>query len=120
MIDLSEVITDDDFAQEFTLYRSTGDWVAGRWVENTKETVVMDGTIVPMSAREIQQLPEADRIRGSINIFTTEALYLTTAEGTQRTSDQILWKGGLYKLIQINDYSDFGFYGAVGQKIEGE
>lgn len=120
MIDLSELVDDPDFAQEFTLLRSTGNFVDGRWVENPKTTVVMTGVITPMSARELQQMPEADRVIGSINIYTLQPLYTTTGGSPQRTSDQILWKGHYYKLFQINDYSDFGFYHSIGQRVTGD
>jgi hypothetical protein len=120
MFDVSELVSDTDFAQTFTLYRSTGNFVAGRWVENARQTLTRTGVIIVMSARELQMLPEADRVIGSIEIHTKEILYTTTGEGTNRTSDQILWKSNLYKLILVNDYADFGFYKAVGQRIAGD
>ena len=120
MIDVSEIIDDPDLAQRFKLYRITGQFVNGRWVENPKQELTRVGIIVPMGAKSLQQIPEADRVRGAIEVFTKEILYITSSAGSQsRTSDQVLWKGSLYKLLAVDDYSDFGFYHGVGQRIQG-
>lgn len=120
MIDVSEVITDPDFCQDIPVLRSTGDFVKGRWVENAKTPVTLLGVITPMSAKELQQLPEADRVIGSINIYTIQPIYLTSGDNPKRTSDQVLWKGHYHKVVQVNDYSDHGFYYGIGQRITGD
>lgn len=118
MIEINEIIDDPDFAQTFTVYRSSGDFVNGRWVETTTE-VSLEGVILPASAKELNQLPEADRLTGSISIYSKSQLYLTSND-EQRTSDKILWKEQQWKLISVENYSDFGFYHAMAQRISGD
>lgn len=120
MIDVSEIIDDPDFVQIFKLYRITGQFVNGRWVEDAKQELTRRGVIVPAGSKTLRQLPEADRIIAAIDVYTKEIMYLTSnAENQARTSDQILWKGDLYKLLSVDDYSDHGFYHGVGQRIRG-
>jgi hypothetical protein len=118
MINVRELITDPDFSQKFTVYRSSGEFVNGRWVETHTE-VSMVGVIIPASAKELNMLPEADRVVGTISIYTKTPLYITSND-RQGTSDKILWKGDLWKLISVNNYSDFGFYKGIAQRMAGD
>lgn len=121
-IDVSELITDPDFAQSFSLVRTTGEYINGRWTETLEETLTRTGVISPASAKELRQLPEADRVEGTISIFTKEIMYITSDAGTElRSSDKVLWKSHYYKIISVENWSDWGegFYHALAQRITG-
>ena len=123
MIDLSSVVIDARFAQTFTVERYTeGKWEAGRWVQTPTKIQIM-GTISIANAKQIEFIPEGDRIGGEIAIHTTQILYNSrSADETQTPikeaglSDEIEWHGDRYKIYQVNEYSDYGYYFAIGQR----
>jgi hypothetical protein len=119
VINVGEIVTDPDFAQSFTVYRSTGSFVKGDWTESTPEEIIMRGVVTVMNARELAQYPEGDRIKGAMTFYTQEALYVTRVGQEAGTSDQIMWRGEKYKIFNVAPYVDYGFYCAAGERIQG-
>jgi hypothetical protein len=127
MINLGELITDPDFMQSFSVYRTTGSFVKGAWVAAEPKEFEMKGVITPASPKEINQLPEGDRISGAISVYTRDRVYSTDSSATvsRRTgqgviSDKIIWKGEYYKVYALSDYSDYGFYNVVAARTKGD
>jgi len=123
MINPSRVLLSPHFRQTFRVYRSTGHFELGGWVEEVQSPPYFDvsGAAWPSSAKEIQQVPEADRITGMHTFASKTELYTTRSNDSEEgTSDQIEWNGDLYKLIQILDFSDYGFYAVVGTRMTGK
>lgn len=120
MIDLSSIVVDPRFAQTFTVKRFSGAWNAGRWEQNSIN-ITMTGTISIASAKQIEFIPEGARIGGEITIHTTVPLY-NSRNGTDTTeggtSDIIVWHGEDYKIYQVNEYSDYGYYFAIAQRMK--
>ncbi|EKQ56271.1 MULTISPECIES: hypothetical protein [unclassified Clostridium] len=122
MIDVSSVILDPSFAQTFTVYRISGDWVGARFVNNEPEVINMVGTISIANAKQIEFIPEGDRIGGEIAIHTTEPLYCSrninddSGDEESYIADELEWHGERYKVYQVNEYSDYGYYFAIGQR----
>lgn len=126
MESFADLCIDPDFAQSFTIYRSNGQWKAGVWVESVTPTEVPAvGTIYPSTDKEIQQVPEGDRVTGMVTFITNQILYEThtsiayPAAANAGISDQILWHGDKYKIVKLLDWSDWGFYAAVGTRLTG-
>jgi hypothetical protein len=120
MINVSEVILSPEFVQTYEVHRSSGSFVGGRWVENTPEVISVSGVVTVMSSRELNQVPEGDKITGAMNFFSTVPLYLTREEGVDSgTSDKIKWRGNYYKLFQVAEEADYGYYKASGARILG-
>jgi hypothetical protein len=127
MIDVGEIVLDPDFAQAFTVLRTTGNFVKGKWVAEEPREFPMEGTITMASAKELQKVPEGDRVAGSMSFYSTERLYITNASGSVRRrggsgviSDKIFWKDEEYKLISVENQSDYGFYHAIGVRTKGD
>lgn len=125
MINVARAVNDPRFSQKFKVFRKSGEWVKGRFVESEKE-ISMIGVIAPSKPKEIEMIPEGDRVGGEITIHTTRKLYTThsienekenEAEQNEGTSDQIEWQGERYKLYQVNDYSQYGYYSAIGMRL---
>lgn len=118
MLDMSSIVLDPRFAQIFTVKRFAGKWQSGRFVESSTD-IQMTGTISIANAKQIEFIPEGDRIGGEIAIHTTEPLY-NSRNGTDvsqgGTSDIVLWHNDEYKIYQVNEYSDYGYYFAIGQR----
>jgi hypothetical protein len=118
-IDLSTVVTDPRIAQPFIVYRKSGKWNAGRF-EQTETKIPMTGTIGIASDEEIEQIPEGDRVGGEISIHTSKRLYTTRASddtNNSGTSDEVEWHGDRYKVYSGGDYTFYGYYKAIGQRM---
>lgn len=122
MLDLSSVVLDPMFAQSFIVYRPSGDWVGARFVENEPEEITMIGTISIANAKQIEFIPEGDRVGGEIAIHTTVPLYCSrnavdsSGNNVSYVADEILWHGERYKIYQVNEYNDYGYYFAIAQR----
>lgn len=118
---LRNIIVNRDMVQTYEVHRSTGDWgTDGRWTETT-EVITMRGVISPLNAKELQNLPEGDRVKQVMKFHSREPLYLTRNDDTGKgTSDKIKWHESFYKLTNVGDYRDYGYYNAVGVRIEGD
>ncbi|WP_297428654.1 hypothetical protein [Clostridium sp.] len=123
MIDVSSIILDPSFAQPFSVFRKTGDWQPNGEFTTTETEIKMFGVISIANAKQIEFIPEGDRIGGEIAIHTTQILYNSrSADETQTPikeaglSDEIEWHGDRYKIYQVNEYSDYGYYFAIGQR----
>lgn len=119
MIDLSAVVIDSRIAQSFTVYRKSGKWNAGRF-EQSENEVKLTGTISIASDQEIEQIPEGDRVGGEIVIHSNQKIYTTRATDTTNksgTSDELEWHGDRYKVYSVRDYSDYGYYKAIGIRM---
>lgn len=115
MIEVGDIVVDPDFAQAFTVLRSAaGDFTNGVWKEQKTE-LQLTGTICVASAREIEMRGEGDVIRGAITIYTIDPL-LTTAEG-KGSSDIVIWQGDRYRVMQIEPFSDYGYYRAFATRM---
>lgn len=119
MLNLSSVILDSRFSGPFKVYRKSGEWIKGRFIQDEKE-LDMDGVITPAKPKEIEMIPEGDRVGGEISVYTTQKLYTThslDSEDTEGTSDEIEWHGERYKLYSVKDLSQFGYYSAIGIRM---
>lgn len=119
MINVSEIITDPDFAQEFTVYRSSGSFIRGVWTESTPITIKMRGVVTVMNGRELNMLEEGDRIAGGMTFHSCDEIFVTRIGDKQGTSDKIKWRGEYYKVANVFPYVDYGFYKASGVRIKG-
>lgn len=119
VIQLGDIVLDPDFAQQFTVYRSTGDWVKGKWTESTPEQITMTGVISVMNEKELQAMPEGDKVKGAMVFHTTQELFVTRNGTEKGTSDKIYWRGDYYRLFNIAPYADYGYFRAAGERITG-
>lgn len=73
---------------------------SGKWVEANSTPVNILGAVVNLSAKEVQQLPEAERAEGMIALYTEDTVYPTDDESAQ-FSDILEWQGRDYRLIKV-------------------
>lgn len=118
---LSHVVLHLGYVQTFTVLRSVGgDWVNGRWVEATPTTITMNGVVEVAQEKDLRALPEGDRVQGMMVFHSPSQMYVTRGGTDQGTSDIVVWKGQQWRLKSVWDYSDYGFYKAIGERIIGE
>lgn len=118
MIGVGEIVNDPDFAQAFTIMRSTTSFVLGG-VSNNTTPVPGFGTITVASGNDLDQVPEGDRVKGAMMFHSTAILYETHADGTPGLSDTIVWRGQNYRLITVAPFADWGYYRAIGVRMSG-
>jgi len=119
MIDVSELIVDPDFAQEYTVYRKSGDWFEGVFTE-TEAVINFYGPIIVANTKDVNMLPEGDRIAGLMMFYTTADnpfLITRNTNGSLGTSDQPVWRGERYKIMQVSPFDDFGYIKAIGTRM---
>jgi hypothetical protein len=128
MINVEELIYDEDFAQEYTVYRETCTWSGGRPV-TTEATLNYTGVVTAAMPKELIILPEADRVSGMMTFYSGSEYPLyetrlssttnTDSDGNDGTSDQLEWHGMRYKIIKVWPYVDYGYWKALATRMEG-
>jgi hypothetical protein len=112
MIDVSELITDPDFASTYVVIRRTGQWVKGRFVVGEPLTLNYYGAVQPATVRELQQLAIGDHESGVMKFFVRQPndIYITRVlnkseeipgQTVCQISDEIEFRGLRYKVLQI-------------------
>lgn len=112
MINVSRVINNPKVSQLFSIFRKTGDWDKGRFVQVENE-IKMQGVISIAKPEDIEMIPESDRVGGEMIIHSTEEIFTTNDEGT---SDELLWNGERYKVHSLGPYKDYGYYKAIAMR----
>ena len=109
-------------SQSFTILRSTGHYLNGRWLENPATEIAVVGLITVANEIDLEQIPEIDRVRGGMNFVCDTEMFVTRNTGdtsTEGTSDKIVWQGDIYKIFQVAPWVDYGFFAAIGSRIKG-
>ena len=110
MIDVSELITDPDFAFPYIVIRRTGKWVKGRFEVNNPERLEYYGVVQPATAREIQQMGIGDDEQGVMKFFCRQpkdinlTCNLNEDSDEVKVSDEIEFRGNLYKVLKISPW----------------
>lgn len=123
MLDLSEIALAPEFAQSYIIHRKQGSWVAGRF-QQTEISIKTFGVVTNANPKELFQLPEGDRVAGTMVFYSTRPIYTShgyAADGTNKhgTADEIEWQGDRYRVSTVYDYSAQGFYKAFAVYMEG-
>lgn len=116
MINIGELIHDSDFCTKFTIHRKiSGKWIGGRQ-ERKEKVIEAEGIVTATSSEDMELLSEGDRVHGLKTFYTDVKMRLTDNE---TTSDICEYKGLRYRLLQVFNYEDFGYYKAIGTRIGG-
>lgn len=112
MIDVSDIINDPDVAQPtpFTVVRQSGVYVNGVFT-TTATNLYLDGTIQPMTSKEIASMPGGDSITGGIKVWSTTQLRVASKENSQ-IADEVVWRGERWKTERIRNFTENGYYRA--------
>lgn len=121
MINISEMIHDPDFAQVYTILRTQGYWEKGRFVSLPETQLSVHGVVTACNVRDLQMVPEADRVVGMMCFYSTEVLNITRSNDQEEgLSDIAIWRNEKYKLVQVLPEMDYGYYKAFGARIVGK
>ena len=119
MIDFSPVLTDPDLGfTAFTVQRTTYTRQDGTSVP-TVQTLPASGCIHPGTPETVRLLPEEERHEEFIVIYTGFTLSQGENDGgeTYSTPDRILWNGEIWRVVQVKNWSMFGYIQALAIRI---
>lgn len=123
MINVSELITDPDFAQPngISIIRRSCQTVNHKPVV-TETNLTLAGIITIANDTSIEALPESDRSTESIHVFTLEKLFTTGYENDTAVngylSDIVVWNGANYRVMSCLDDTQYGFCRSTAEKLE--
>ena len=117
MINVEELILDPDFGQTYTVTRSVGTFGPGGF-QNRQTQFRIFGVIEPITAKDLEQVPEGDRVIGLMTFYSTVPLYITSVENSG-LSDQITWSNEQWRIQQVLEWADFGYWKAFGVRMVG-
>lgn len=105
MLDVSDVLNDPDFRQDFTVTRSVETVNLKGRGETSSEIIPASGCIVPATPRQLERLPEAERSSEIMAIYSNVQL---TPGSETLAPDQVTWRGRNYRVVSLDDYADYG------------
>lgn len=113
MIDVSELMNDPDFATEYTVIRSMGEWQDGRFVLKKKNEISCYGPVQPATEDELEQLDIGDRNHITMKFmcaYPMELFITSETENEGQFSDMISYNGKKYKIIKVKPWISSGGY----------
>lgn len=117
-IDVSDIVSDPDFAESFTLLRSTGGaYDSSGEYQDSKTSTPMYGVIEEINSDDLDQVPEGDRIMGAITVWSPQQMNATSTAGI---SDIVVWHGQNWRVAKTWDRSTDGFWKAIAVRMSGE
>lgn len=116
MINIAEIVNDPDFAQAFTILRSTGSWVNGTWTPATSSLPAF-GVVEPASSKDLKMVPEGDINSEPMSFYSSAPIYTTRNEGTPAASDILVWRSQNFRVLNVFEYEDFGYYHAIAVRM---
>ena len=117
-VNLARVVHSPRMSQKITILRRGGSWQYGTWVQDENPTELsMRGIVTMANAKDLQQVPEGDRLTGAIKILTTERIYITS-DG--EITDMVFWRGARYRIVTVTPDIDYGFYRSIGFRLDGD
>lgn len=118
-LDLSEVALDPDLGQCFQILRQNpGAQASGGFVEGQVDTIQAFGIVTIADADALKQVPEGDRVEGSLQIITNMPIY-ETLESRSATSDMVVWLGENYRVQSVALWKMWGYRSAIVVRTKG-
>lgn len=117
-INVSELITDPDFAQRFQIERhGQGTFMDGLYT-SLSTTIDVYGIVQPYQPKTVEYAPNGDQVTGDIKVWLTRPIFTTRDETNMSgISDTIIFKGEKYKVTYVKDWEYHGYYSAVAKRI---
>lgn len=88
----------------------TGDYIDGEYIESPSEIVIIKANIQPsMASYRTQLLPEGDRNKEAITIFSNDWLYTArSAVENPLPCDLVVYRGAMWEVVVSRPYGNFG------------
>lgn len=109
-VNVSRVIQSPKFTQPYSIFRKSGNWVEGEFIQSETE-IKVNSVVTSPSSKDLMQIPEADRVTGVMCFHSINQMYVTNKDGT---SDEILWNNTRYRIFKVVPWFNFGYWKAFG------
>lgn len=98
---------------------TAGTYVDGHYVAGRGREFPVKGSLQPLSAREVLQLPEGERVRAAFKLYT-DTLLQTSRESGERQADTVVVRGESYKVMSIErwDGTRIPYFKAVLARVQ--
>ena len=131
--DLSFVVDDGVLSESYNIIRSTGSFQLGGWV-TVPTTIPGYGVVSVATPEDMEMIPEADRITGSMVFHSQQRIYITQldtevgdpnyggsdgVDPSQRVSDIIDWGFTLWRVLHAYPYPNRNFWKAIAVRLAG-
>lgn len=93
------------FPKPFQIIRSTRTLVRGVWTTGTSETLTFQGSIQPLSGKDLLTLEPASRDIGKVWIYTGSQLKKRTEAGAN-AADVLIYDGATWEVIDDRPYGN--------------
>lgn len=104
-----EVLRDSAYDTVNGTTNLTSGWVDGEWIASTSRTVTIFANIQPaMASYQSKMLPESEREKEAINIFSNDWLYTARTGRNALEADVILYRGAKWRVVVTKPYGNFG------------
>lgn len=104
-----EVLRDSAYDSVNGTTNLTSGWVDGEWIGSTSRTVTIFANIQPaMASYQSKMLPEGEREKEAINIFSNDWLYTARTGRNALEADVILYRGAKWRVVVVKPYGNFG------------
>ena len=111
IVDVSAVV--DSFAEAVTLRRyAASTWAKGKATAGAATDTTIRGVVQPINARELDRLPEGERSRARLVLWTTTSVR-TTTDVDGLPGDQVVYGGTVYDCGSLRDWSQHGQFDRV-------
>ena len=121
LVSLDEAVLDPDIGSCFQVVRQdtgTGTYIAGAFQPGPTQTLNFFGIVAIATPQALEQVPEGDRVAGSIQVICNQQLY-ETLESREATSDVIQWGGDTWRVQNVARWGSFGFWSAICVRKKG-
>lgn len=117
-INVAELITDPDFAQKFQIERhEQGVFMDGLYSSLTR-IIDVYGIVQPYQPKTVEYSENGDKITGDIKIWLNEPIFTSRINETDSgISDTIIYKDEKYKVSNVKDWENHGYYSAVAKRL---
>lgn len=84
------------FPHTISVLKQVGERVNGRWAAaGTPQNIT--GSVQPLNGRDLQFLPEGRRDTGSVKVYSSTPLSISS-EGSETPGDIVIWHGGKWEV----------------------
>ena len=102
-VNVKRVIVSPKFRQVYTVTRTKGHYEKGKFILDEPIKFDISGVITVASAKEVNMIPEGDRINGAMVFYSLVPLH-TTTNNPNAISDTIEWQNNKYKIMPNKHY----------------
>jgi|HubBroStandDraft_5_1064220.scaffolds.fasta_scaffold210164_2 hypothetical protein len=116
---LQDSVNNPDLSENFTILRNPGTYGQGGWQTSPQVQIQAYGTVGRASNKQMEVIPEADRI-SEIRLFHSSTPMLVTSEDGVMTADILVWHGIQYRVLAAIPQPQRGYFAALAARMLGE